>query len=97
MFILACGGETHCRLRIGGSPLKDMAIETEIDFAQEHSGSRFSEWEDEYFASVHEDHEWLEDTFELSDEVSDLTEPDSFLEYYLEESWHDEHYQSAGA
>jgi hypothetical protein len=54
MFILACGGNTYCRLQYNRGPRGALEPEVEIDYSLPFAGSNQEDWEIEYRAKVHE-------------------------------------------
>jgi len=52
MFILARGGNTYARLRLGGGPGAELALPVEVDFSQPFAAAALLDWEAEYQAHV---------------------------------------------
>jgi hypothetical protein len=55
MFILACGGQSYCRLHFRSGPGGSFEIPVEIDFGREFAGSDLWAWEEEFAATVSHD------------------------------------------
>lgn len=55
MFILACGGQTYCRLRFNVGPGGEVLIPAEVDYSRPFAASDHAAWETEYDRNVHPD------------------------------------------
>jgi sulfur carrier protein ThiS adenylyltransferase len=52
MFVLARGGATYARLRLGGGPAAELRIPVKLDFGREFDGSDRPAWNEEYRRNV---------------------------------------------
>jgi proteasome lid subunit RPN8/RPN11 len=52
MFILACGGQTYCRLAFRSGPGGQFEIPVRVDFEREFTGSEVAAWTHEYATAV---------------------------------------------
>lgn len=63
MFILACGGDSYARLRLGTGPTAEMTIPIEVDYDASFPASDIAAWEQEYENCVRSIEGWKETNF----------------------------------